>query len=165
MPEVEIDYGDLLAPVERLAARLPEPFRTPEDRSLALEMLSDASEEARTHGSRHWTSKSVPPGVVNIVLKAASRGYMNPSGYVEEAADSARLRRGDDYVRGAEFTDSERQRTRALANFRGVTYSTSTRNDHWQSRSDVDSRSTVYVPVAGGHGNWRAFPWAEEGRL
>lgn len=159
-PDIDsLNEDDLLATMGRLAARLPEPIETPEEKGLALEMLSDATEEARTHGNPSWTRSSAPPGVINIVLKAAARGYMNPSGYTEEAADSARLKRGADYVRGAEFTDTEIRRIRALAEFRGVTYSTSTRNDSWRSRSDRAGDGTHYVPIADGHGNWRWMPW------
>lgn len=152
---------DLLATRERLASRLPEPIETPEEIALADEMLSDASADARLYGNQMWTAETVPSGVVNIVLRAAARGYMNPAGFSDEAADSTRFSRDSAYSQGAAFTQAEIQAVKRAAKRHGVAYVQTTRPNAWRSRSDAKRDGTVYVPFEVGG---RPFPYLYLGR-
>ncbi|MDS2171614.1 hypothetical protein Q7C18_02780 [Nesterenkonia sp. CL21] len=138
-----------LASRDRLEARLPEPISTDQEIALADEMLSDASAEARAHGNQMWTVQTVPAGVVNIVLRAAARGFMNPGGFAEEAADSARLRRGDEYVMGAAFTEAEIRQVKAFSRRTGISHAQVTKPSAWSARSDTSLRGAIYVPYSG----------------
>lgn len=161
MTEVPNYYGDLLAPIERVAARVPEGIVTDDDLALAQEMLAEASDAARAHG-RNWTSADVPPGVVTIVAAAAARGYMNPAGYAEEDADSAGLKRAGMYSRGAALTTEEIRRIKSMASRSGFVAVQVSKQASWKPTSlDHDKRSNAfYVPWGGASGAW--FPMFEE---
>jgi hypothetical protein len=160
MTSVPMEPVDLLAPIERLAARVPEGITTEDEIALAIEMLSDASEEVRAHG-RPWTSVTVPPGIVTIVLKVAARGYMNPAGYRVEDADSAGLERDPSYSKGATLTPDEVRRVKAIASRSGFGYVAASKPSSWRPRS-LEDRSgwTGYVPVDSA--NERLFPFIAE---
>lgn len=155
------DYGDLLASIDRLASRVPDGIVTDDEQRLAYELLSDASEGVRSHG-RNWTSSDVPPGIVNIVLNAAARGYMNPEGYVRERADSAQLERGETYVNGTELTPAEIRRVKIIASRSGFQAIQASKPAHWVPRSSGHTSRTVYVPLDSPYEKW--FPW-ESGRV
>ena len=162
MTEVPYDYADVLAPIERLAARVPSGIVTDDDIGLAMEMLSEASDEVRAHG-RNWTSVDVPLPIVNIVLKAAARGYMNPEGLREEDADSAGLKRDPVYSKGAELTPSEVRRVKMIASRSGLGHIQASKPANWTPRSLAHRGSnTVYVPLDSEYERW--FPW-ETGRV
>lgn len=150
---------DLLAPISRLESRLPLRPETEQEVSLAEEMLSDASAEARLHGNQQWTVETVPSGVVNIILKAAARGYMNPSGFSDEAADGTRFSRDAAYSQGATFTQAEVRAVRGFAKRSGITYAQATKPNAWRARSDVGSDGTIYVPFGP---EYTPFPWYQE---
>lgn len=154
---------ELLADRQRLESRLPEPIETSEEIALADEMLSDASAEARLHGNQMWTPESVPSGVVNIILRAAARGYMNPAGFTDEAADSTRFSRGEEYAQGAAFTPAEIRAVRGFAKRSGIAYAQVTKPNAWRALSDRVDRGTVYVPLD--TLGQKPFPWAQEGKL
>lgn len=151
---------DLLARRERLAARLPEPIETDEEKGLADEMLSEASAEARLYGNQMWNADTVPSDVVTIVVKAAARGFMNPAGYTDEAADSTRLSRAGEYAQGAAFTPAEIRAVRGYAKRSGISYAQVTKPNDWAARSDRRTGGTIYAPVAYGG---RPFPWVQGG--
>lgn len=156
------EYGDLLASIDRLASRVPDGIVTEDEQRLAYECLSDASEEVRSHG-RNWTSSDVPAGVINIVLNAAARGFMNPSGYVRERADSAQLDRGDAYSKGSELTVSEIRRVKMIASRSGFGAIQASKPASWIPRSSAEgSERTIYVPLDSPTERW--FPW-ESGRV
>lgn len=164
MPDYE-SYGDPLAPLERVAARVPDGIVSEDEIALAKEMILQASEEVRAHG-RPWTSADVPPGIMSIVVEAAARGYMNPSGYYHEGSDAVDLRRSDAYTGGAELTPGEIRRVKMLASRSGFGYIQGSKPSHWVPRSEAaDHDRTVYVPVDGGTKRW--FPWAtyQNGRI
>lgn len=156
---MSFDYGDLLAPVERVAARVPDGIVTDDDVLLAKELLTQASEEVRAHG-RPWTSADVPPGIVAIVVEAAARGYMNPSGYVSEDSDAVGLKRARPYEGGAELTQGEIRRVKMIASRSGFGYIQGSKPSSWVPRSaGHDDAHTVYVPVDSPGERW--FPWAD----
>lgn len=139
------DDLNLLASPERLAARLPAEPETDREWGLVGEMLSDASAQARLYGNTAWTAETVPPGVVNIVLAAAARGYMNPAGFESEAADSNRLSRGEAYYQGTEFTAQEVSSIKRAAQRNSVSYMQTTRPHRFIARSDSQAPSRHYV--------------------
>lgn len=147
---------DSLAPLEKLESRLPEPLETEQEVKLAEEMLSDASAEARLHGNQLWTVESVPSGVVNIILKAAARGFMNPAGFETEAADGTRFGRRPEYAMGTAFTQAEIRAVRGFAKRSGITYAQATKPNGWVSRADSTRGGTIYVPMGTDHS---PFPW------
>lgn len=150
-------YGDLLASIDRLAGRVPDGIVTEDEQRLAYEMLADASEEVRAHG-RQWTSSDVPAGVINIVLRAAARGYMNPSGYTEERGDSVTLRRDGAYSRGAELTPDEIRRVKIISSRSGFGHIQASKPANWTPRSlHNEVNGTRYVPVDSPGERW--FPW------
>lgn len=162
MTSVPYEYGDLLAPIERVAARVPEGIATADDIALAQEMLAEASDAVRAHG-RNWTSVDVPPGVVTIVAAAAARGYMNPAGYAEEDADSAGLKRAGMYSRGAALTAEEVRRVKALASRSGFVPVPASKPSSWKPTSlayDRERDPTTYVPWGGASKAW--FPFEED---
>lgn len=157
MPDYEI-YGDLLAPLARVAARVPDGIVSDDEILLAKELIIQASEEVRAHG-RPWTSADVPPGIVSIVVEASARAYMNPSGFDREDSDTVGLRRGDSYAKGAELTPGEVRRVKMIASRSGFGYIQGSKPSHWVPRSEAyDHDGTVYVPVDGYREKW--FPWA-----
>lgn len=149
--------SDSLAPLSKLESRLPEPLETEQEIALAEEMLSDASAEARLHGNQLWTVDTVPSGVVNIILKAAARGYMNPAGFETEAADGTRLSRRREYAMGTTFTRPEINAVRGFAKRSGITYTRATKPNGWLARSDYEGSGTGYVPMV--HHYAAPFPW------
>lgn len=152
-------YGDLLAPVVRVAARVPDGVVTDDELSLLQEMILQASEEVRAHG-RPWTSADVPAGVVAIVVEAAARGYMNPSGYVSEDSDAVGLKRSGSYQGGAELTDGEIRRVKMIASRSGFGYIQGSKPSSWAPRSEAYGYNrTMYVPVDEGYEKW--FPWGD----
>lgn len=151
--------SESLAPRNRLAARLPEPIETDAEIALADEMLLDASNEARIHGNQMWTPETVPSGVVTIVLQAAARGYMNPAGFSDEAADGTRFSRADEYARGTNFTPSEIRAVRSYAQRSGITYAQVTKPNPWRSLSDRNDSGTAYVQFE--HKAAKPFPWLD----
>lgn len=156
-PESPPEYGDLLVGIERVAARVPDGINTQDEIALAWEMIAEASEEVRAHG-RPWTSVDVPAGIILIVAKAAARGYMNPSGYLEESADSAGLKRDRDYAKGASLTPDEVRRVKVIASRSGLTHVQASKPASWQPRSLANpDAKTFYAPVDGDWEEW--FPW------
>lgn len=137
----------LLAPVERLAARVPELTEDPteEDLILARSCLETASVKARSIGSSSWNAGTVPPEVAINVLEAAARGFMNPGGFVREKADQVTLERHATYTQGVFFTPSEEAEIRRAAGIHSVSYSDSTRNDMFRARSDGPAERTIYA--------------------
>ena len=157
MPDYDA-YGDMLAPLARVAARVPEGIVTDDEILLAKELIVQASEEVRAHG-RPWTSADVPPGIVSIVVEAAARGYMNPSGFYSEDSDTVGFRRSKAYDGGTELTDGEIRRVKMIASRSGFGFIQGSKPSHWVPRSQAyDHDETVYVPVDGGNEKW--FPFA-----
>lgn len=153
--------SDSLAPLSKLESRLPEPLETEQEIALAEEMLSDASAEARLYGNQLWTVDTVPSGVVNIILKAAARGYMNPAGFESEAADGTRFGRRPEYAMGTTFTRAEINAVRGFAKRSGISYTPATKPNGWQALSDYTRGGTLYVPMV--HHFGAPYPWLQEG--
>lgn len=156
-PDYEV-FGDLLAPIQRVAARVPDGIVDEDDILLANEMILQASEEVRAHG-RPWTSVDVPAGITSIVVEAAARGYMNPSGFDREDSDSVGFRRGGSYTKGAELTDGEIRRVKMLASRSGFGYIQGSKPSSWVPRSAASESRTIYVPMDNPYERW--FPWAD----
>lgn len=83
-----------LATPDRIANKIGEPIESDEDLALAEEMLESASNWVRLYaGQEDWTAANAPALAVTICIAAASRGYLNPAGYLEERADTAFVKR------------------------------------------------------------------------
>lgn len=120
---------------------------TQDDVNLAYQMLLMASLEATRVGSAGWTRTNVPIGVSAIVTQAAARGFMNPRGLETEGNGDLRYGLGDQYVKGAELTSSERRQIKSMAGRAGFVAIPIANSSHWQSRADVKRQSeTWYVP-------------------
>lgn len=164
MPDYE-EYGEALAPIERLAARVPEGITTDDDIILAKEMLLQASDEVRLHG-RPWTSADVPPAVVGVVISAAARGYMNPALYRTEDADSVSFERETAAARGVELTQGEIRRVKMAASRSGFGYIPASKPSSWQPRSlEKTGNRTGYVPLDSRYERWFPFISDQEGRV
>lgn len=97
-----------LATVEQVSARSAEAIETEEEISLAKAMLDEASAWVRHHGGQAWpTAASAPAVAIAITAAAASRGYMNPSGYDMERGDMSTFNRGSEFAAGTQLTRSE----------------------------------------------------------
>lgn len=165
MPNYE-EFGEALAPIERLAARVPDGITTDDEILLAQEMLLQASDEVRAHG-RPWTRNDVPAAVVSIVISAAARGYMNPALYEEEDADAVSFKRGVASTKGVELTPGEVRRVKMAASRSGFGYIPASKPSSWQPRSLSDRGGrTGYVPLDSQYERW--FPFfsdSEPGRV
>lgn len=97
-----------LATVAQVAARIGEPISTAEDVQLAASVLTEASEQVRFYAQQpYWTAENAPPVAVAIVVAAAARGFLNPSGFDMERGDMVTFNRNKDYVSGAALTAQE----------------------------------------------------------
>lgn len=102
--------SELLATVERVAAKIGEPITTPEDVASATEMLEAASNWVRFYaGHDEWTSVDAPGMAVTIAIAAAARGYLNPAGFDEERSDASTFKRNEreGFTQGARPTSDE----------------------------------------------------------
>lgn len=97
-----------LATPDRISNKIGEPIETVEEVALAEEMLESASNWVRMYaGQPDWTAASAPDLAVTIVIAAASRGYMNPAGYLEERADVAFVKRSAGWSNEAKLLPDE----------------------------------------------------------
>ena len=126
-----------LASVEDLAERVGEPINTPEDIAMANRMLRYASSQARQAGSLGWTAAFAPDVVVDVVLEAAARGFLNPSGLQMERGDMLSLQRDRDFAKAARLTKEE------LALIRGSFYGGGGLSSIVLSRPDVMSNQAI----------------------
>lgn len=150
-----------LGTVAQIAARIGEPITAPEDVSLAVAVLAEASEQIRHYAQQpYWTAESAPAVAVTIAVAAAARGYLNPSGFDSERGDMVFLNRNKDYVSGAALTAQEITIVKALGrqgNVRSVKLNSEDRPAP-RSRTRVEDRG--YAPVDWG-GN-KPFPLGYE---
>jgi hypothetical protein len=99
-----------LATVEQVAARTAEPIESQDELDLADAMLLEASAWVRHHGGRLWpTMADAPEVAVAITAAAASRGYMNPSGFESERSDMSTFNYNPQYAAGTQLSKSEIQ--------------------------------------------------------
>ena len=97
-----------LATVEQVAARSTEEISTQDEIALAEAMLAEASAWVRHHGGQAWPTMAQAPDVaVAICAAAASRGFMNPSGFDMERSDMSTFNRKPEYAAGTQLTKSE----------------------------------------------------------
>ena len=109
-----------LATVDELAARLPDGIDSAdEDRAQLL--LDDVSALARAEVETDWVDDAnalsgVPAVVVTVVLAAARRAWLNPSGFVSETIGSYTYRLADGAAGSGVFlTDEEKRLIRRAA--------------------------------------------------
>jgi stage V sporulation protein SpoVS len=97
-----------LATVEQVSARSAETIETADELALADAMLLEASAWVRHHSGQAWLTRETAPAVaVAITAAAASRGYMNPSGFDMERGDMTTFNRIPEYAAGTALTASE----------------------------------------------------------
>jgi len=94
-----------LASPEEVAALADEAWPLSEqDMKLAEACIVAASNLARFHAGQQWTLRDEAPPVVNtIVVKAATKGFMNPAGFQMERGDAVTFNRLDDFASGVKF--------------------------------------------------------------
>lgn len=146
-----------LGTVAQVAARIGEPITSPDDIQLALAVLNEASEQVRHHAQQpYWTAETAPPVAVTIVVAAAARGYLNPSGFDQERADMMMFNRHKDYVAGANLTPQEITIIKALGRIGNTRTVGLDSGDRPVPRSRLTPRDRGYCPVDWG-GN-KPFP-------
>ena len=97
-----------LATPDRVANKIGEPIESLEELALAEEMLESASNWVRMYaGQPEWTAQTAPALAVTICIAAASRGYLNPAGYMEERADTAFVKRSAGWANEAKLFPDE----------------------------------------------------------
>lgn len=94
-----------LASTEEVAALADEAWPLSEqDMKLAEACIVAASNLARYHAGQAWATRGEAPPVVNtIVVKAATKGFMNPGGFQMERGDAVTFNRLDDFASGVKF--------------------------------------------------------------
>jgi len=145
-----------LATIDRLAARVGEEIVTTEELALAEGVLREASTWVRHYG-RPWEDVTkVPAAAVDIVVAAAARGYLNPSGFQMERGDSQTFNRLEDFAKGTELTRSEIEVLKPYR-VRGSVISLAMSNpDRPLSRNARVYTDRGYAPV--NDGNEKPFP-------
>lgn len=127
----------MLATVEQVAGRVGEPITSPEEVALAEAMIEYASEQALFYGDSRWQEATLPGVVRTIIIEAAATGYMHPSGFETERADSVNFTVHEDWLKGAEFSDQQVDMVKRAGSRRGRTRSLSTRrSNRFVARSD-----------------------------
>lgn len=111
---------EALATVDAVAARIGEEITEDQDVKLANSVLAEASEWARFYGDPTWGPSTAPALAVTIVVAAAARGYLNPSGYDMERGDMVTFGRADAYASGAALTTGEIAVLKTLARAAGL---------------------------------------------
>lgn len=107
------------ATVEELQARLDWTLDAGEQ-SLAEGALEDLSYEAHEFRAAWISAATAPPGVRNLVLKAAARFMRNPDGYTQSRAGDETLGWAEQRDPGSAcFTEAERKRLAGLAGNNG----------------------------------------------
>jgi hypothetical protein len=91
-----------------VAARIGEPITETTDVLLAESVILEASNQVRFYANQpDWTMTTANPLAVTIVVAAAARGFLNPSGYDMERGDMVTFNRDKKYVSGADLTAQE----------------------------------------------------------
>lgn len=90
-----------------IANRIGESIETPEELALAEEMLESASNWVRHYAAQEWTAANAPSLAVTITVAAATRGYLNPAGYLEERADTTFVKRASGWANDAKLLQDE----------------------------------------------------------
>lgn len=142
---------DALATVAQVAARIGEEISSDDDVALANAVLEEASEWARFYGDPTWGATVPPALAVTIVVAAASRGYLNPSGYDMERGDMVTFNRAGAYANGATLTPGEISVLKKLARSSGI-------------RSVGLVNPDIPVPRSRPSGQWRGYApmdWGE----
>lgn len=96
-----------LTTVEEVAAHTGEPIETDADRLLCESMIRAASANVRFHGLPWATMEEAPDIARTIACTAAARGFMNPSGFMDERSDSVTLKRSEMYANDTKLTPEE----------------------------------------------------------
>ena len=96
-----------LTTVEGISAHVGEAIELTEEVRLAESMAAAASAHVRHYG-RAWPDPDKAPAIARtIATAAAARGYMNPSGFLDERSDSVTLKRADAYAADTQLTPQE----------------------------------------------------------
>lgn len=152
--------NDPLASPEEVAAFSDEEWPLSEQNmKLAEACIVAASNLARFHAGQDWPTRAEAPPVINtIVVKAASKGFMNPGGFQMERGDAVTFNRLDDFASGVTFDAQDMMILRSFKRDATV-YSVATVNvDGPISRSSGMHRTDPqgYTPMAG---SIKPFPW------
>lgn len=151
-----------LASPEEVAAFSDEAWPLSEqDMKLAEACIVAASNLARFHAGQDWFSRTEAPPVINtIVVKAASKGFMNPGGFQMERGDAVTFNRLDDFASGVSFDAQDMMILRSFKR-EATLYSVATVNPEGpvsRSRGMYRNDPRGYVPVAYGG---KPFPFGE----
>jgi len=147
----------LLATVAMVAARIGEPITEPDDVLLAESVIAEASEQVKLYAQQpEWTLTTAHPRAVTIVVAAAARGFLNPTGYDMERGDMVTFNRSEAYSSGADLTRSEKAECRLLGRQGNVKTVGLANSDTPIPRSRRCAEDRGYAPVDWG-GN-KPFP-------
>ena len=143
-----------LASPEEVAAFSDEAWPLNEqDMKLAEACIVAASNLARFHAGQTWeTLQETPPVISTIVVKAASKGFLNPAGFQMERGDAVTFNRQDMFASGVQFDAQDMMILRSFKP-KGTLFSVGLTNSEAivarsSDRSRRDDRG--YVPVRGG---------------
>lgn len=99
--------AEALTTVDEVSARCGEPIELADEVRLAESMIEAASAHVRHYG-KAWPTRSGAPAIARtIATAAAARGYMNPSGFIDERSDSVTLKRAEAYAADTQLTAGE----------------------------------------------------------
>ncbi|MCQ9385121.1 hypothetical protein [Brevibacterium moorei] len=133
---VAVAVEEPLSTVDEVAARTGEPIESPDDIKLAESMIEAASANVRHYG-KPWPIRAGAPAMARtIATAAAARGYLNPSGFIDERSDSVTLKRAEAYAADTELTPREIKQLEDLAGETVIhSISISQGEDRWRPRS------------------------------
>lgn len=142
---------------EAVAARTGEEIELESEVDLVDAMIEAASALVRHYGKPWVTAADAPALARTIATAAAARGYMNPSGFVDERSDSVTLKRAEMFAADVQLTPNEIQMLKELSG-RGSVKSARIElgADRFVPRSQVDDFGFVRrdpregVPLADG---------------
>lgn len=101
-----------LATVEDLAVWVDEPLLPDDPRALAV--LRMASARVRSYTGRTWVDADsgeltdIPEEVWSVVVQVAARGWLNPTGIVQDTTGPFTVRYPEEHGQGIFLTDSEK---------------------------------------------------------
>lgn len=140
-----------------IAARIGEPITETTDVLLAESVILEASNQVRFYANQpDWTMSTAHPLAVTIVVAAAARGFLNPSGYDMERGDMVTFNRDKKYVSGADLTTQEIADVRMMGRRGNIRSAGLTNSDRPIPRSRTCAEDRGYAPVDWG-GN-KPFP-------
>lgn len=147
-----------LATVEDIAARIGEEIVDDIDVRLAQSMAEAASDHVRHHAGQLWPVREQAPRIARtIAISAASRGFLNPSGFTDERSDSVSLKRAESFAADTQLSPYEIQMLKDLtprSSVQSVRLDNSDTHHYARSRSVwgfVRRDPAEGVPISDGH--------------